>query len=84
MTQMVCVRFHRGRDTRVKSGLAGWRGPWRLVAGCFHQLSSRVTESLLFVRAYQTLGDEGERDPLLRHASWHSFPKDRACGLTSA
>lgn len=37
MTQMVCVKFHRGRDTRVKSGLAGWQGPWPLVTGGFHQ-----------------------------------------------
>ena len=31
--------------------------------------SSRVTESLLFVRADQTLGDEGEGDPLPHRAS---------------
>lgn len=37
MMQMVCVKFHRARDTREKSGLAGWQGPWCLVAGCFHQ-----------------------------------------------
>ena len=35
--QMVCVKFHRARDTREKSGLAGWQGPWCSVAGCFHQ-----------------------------------------------
>lgn len=57
MTQMVCVKFHRGRDTRGNLALQGGRDLWPLVTGGFHQLQlSELLESLLFVRADQTLG----------------------------
>ena len=66
--QMVCVKFHRECDTRVKSGLAGWQGPWRLVAGCFHQPALVLLSPCSLLEQIR-LGDEGEGDPLPRRAS---------------